>query len=675
MTLYAKGIFIAFSLSFLTCQAVQAQSYTKDPEQFIHKYLRTVAGTDTAAAAVVLYEKGSSTVYTTHREIRNERIIRSVIKVHTSEGAADMGNVVITTINVGGRNVEVKKIKGTVYNLEGNKVVKQELGDATIFRGKLTRYVDQVKFSLPNVRPGSIIEYSYIIDEPLSYNIDSWTFDGAYPKLHSEFEVSAPKGLVLSKITQNTPYFVPLASPDKITESQQPNAYYTQTEGYAFGEASYVQRWVRKKVPAMHPEPYVSCADNYKEHVDVQITEVRIGSMSFVKDCLNTYEKVNERLYESFHFYQPLIHVHTAVSDKVKELTAGLESPEAKARAIFHFVRTTISTPERSYVFYTNSNPDEVLKEQQGSRADANMLLIGMLKKAGLDAEPVLVSTGDHIRPLPEFPLMDRYNMVVCLLTMNGRQYFLDASDKYQPFGVMSRDCYNGYARMIAVKGAPLRIEPEAYQRRKKVFVRSEVSESGAYKLRISQSYDYDNAMRLRGEWTKDSSTVRKYASALAENCFVPARVESYEVKNLGNADTVLGLDIVLNLDWPSDDRIYLTPQFINSLAENPLKAAQRQYPVELEGCSDEAYFLMLRLPEGLDIEELPQSEKVILDDKDSYQYLINYDAASRTVSVNSRLQMNKTVFQPAEYEPLRSLFDKMLLAQKKTIVLKKAGK
>lgn len=643
-----------------------AQSYVKDPEQFIDAHLRSPAGAHAGAPAVVLYEKGSAVVNSN----RTERQVRKVIKVLTAEGAADVGNVVLTLVSARDVYTEVKKIRGATYNLENGKIVKQELKEETVFKSKLTKYHDQVKFSLPNVREGSIIEYSYIIDEPLDYNIDSWTFSSIYPKLYSEFEVSAPKVLIVSDIKQNTPYFATLESVGKKADSLLPVAYRTMKEGHAFGEPSYVQCWVRRNVPAINEEAFVGSMDNHTERIDLQITGV--GRSAFGFTFMNTYEKANKFLYESFHFYQPLIKVHDGVDKKTKELTAGLTQPMEKARAIFHFVCNHVVTPRESYFFFTGSDPDEVLKEQQGSRSEANMLLVAMLKRAGLDADPILVSTRDHIRPLAEFPLMNRYNMAACLLTLNGERYFLDASDKYQPFGVMSSECYNGYARIVAEKGGHVVIEPESYRKRRKIFVRTERGGVGDYLLRVSQSFDYDQAKALRAEWSKDSSKVRKYGEALARKCSVPAEVAGCEVKNLHNPDTTLSVDLVLKLQWKDEEKIYLVPPFAGTLAENPFKAVRREYPVEMEGCNDEAYFFQFVLPDGYSVEELPQSEKVILDDKDSYQYLISYDEANRMISVNSRLVMNKAVFQPAEYDQLRALYNKMIQAQNKTIILKK---
>ena len=61
----------------------------------------------------------------------------------------------------------------------------------------------------------------------------------------------------------------------------------------------------------------------------------------------------------------------------------------------------------------TDKNLRTVLKSRNGSEAEINLLLTAMLKKADLDADPVLLSTRSHGYAYAMYPLMDRFNYVI----------------------------------------------------------------------------------------------------------------------------------------------------------------------------------------------------------------------------------------------------------------------
>lgn len=61
-----------------------------------------------------------------------------------------------------GRSEEkIQNLKAATYNLEDGKLVATELDKKSIFKDKYDKNRMQMKFTLPAVKEGSIIEYSY----------------------------------------------------------------------------------------------------------------------------------------------------------------------------------------------------------------------------------------------------------------------------------------------------------------------------------------------------------------------------------------------------------------------------------------------------------------------------------------------------------------------------------
>ena len=65
------------------------------------------------------------------------------------------------------------------------------------------------------------------------------------------------------------------------------------------------------------------------------------------------------------------------------------------------------------------------------------MLLIALLRWAGLRADPVLVSTRDHLRFDPRDRRLDQFNHVLVRLEMQDELYFLDTTDPAGWFGLL----------------------------------------------------------------------------------------------------------------------------------------------------------------------------------------------------------------------------------------------
>jgi hypothetical protein len=105
---------------------------------------------------------------------------------------------------------------------------------------------------------------------------------------------------------------------------------------------------------------------------------------------------------------------------------------------------------------------------------------------------------------------------------------------------------------------------------------------------------------------------------------------------------------------------------------ENPFKSAERFYPVEMPYTSDETYLATIEIPAGYELDELPKSMKLKLNEEGEgyFEYMIAQ--SGRIISLRSRIKMNRATFQPEEYETLREFFNLVVAKQKEQIVFKK---
>jgi hypothetical protein len=104
---------------------------------------------------------------------------------------------------------------------------------------------------------------------------------------------------------------------------------------------------------------------------------------------------------------------------------------------------------------------------------------------------------------------------------------------------------------------------------------------------------------------------------------------------------------------------------------ENPFKAAERLYPVEMPACFDETYIFNMEIPKGYKIEELPKSARVMLNDNEGmFEYIIG-ESGGR-VQLRCRTQIKKANFSPDDYQTLKDFFGYIVKKQAEQIVFKK---
>jgi hypothetical protein len=107
------------------------------------------------------------------------------IKLYKSEG---FEHATISVPYVSSQRKEQFSInEANTYNLVNGKIEKTKLKNENIFNEKVNDRVTVAKFTFPNLKEGSIIEYEYSIISSLWDNIRPWNFQDDIPVKYSEF--------------------------------------------------------------------------------------------------------------------------------------------------------------------------------------------------------------------------------------------------------------------------------------------------------------------------------------------------------------------------------------------------------------------------------------------------------------------------------------------------------
>jgi hypothetical protein len=129
--------------------------------------------------------------------------------------------------------------------------------------------------------------------------------------------------------------------------------------------------------------------------------------------------------------------VTPAIQAKVAALTKGLTTDEEKIRAIFNDVALHIHYVGLEFGIgrYQPHPADDVLSNEYGDCKDKHTLLASLLKAAGIEAWPVLISSGRELDPAAPSPA--QFNHVITLVPLSGKLLWMDSTEEVAPIGVL----------------------------------------------------------------------------------------------------------------------------------------------------------------------------------------------------------------------------------------------
>jgi len=147
---------------------------------------------DSAASAVVLYDYGSTRfrLNGTSFQLESDRLTR--IKILKKSGY-DVATVEVPLYHRDQAEEKIVGLKGFTYNEVGGKIEKGKLEVGKAFTEERTTNIRVRKFTLPNVRAGAVIEYSYTVTSDFLSQFQDWTFQREIPTRWSEFQATIPE--------------------------------------------------------------------------------------------------------------------------------------------------------------------------------------------------------------------------------------------------------------------------------------------------------------------------------------------------------------------------------------------------------------------------------------------------------------------------------------------------
>jgi hypothetical protein len=357
------------------------------------------------------------------------------------------------------------------------------------------------------------------------------------------------------------------------------------------------------------------------------------------------------------------------LNDELKMIMGAAGSGDAKASLIFKYLQTNLTCTNYNRL-YTDKPLKNVLKDKRGSEAEINLLLVAMLRKAGLRADPVMLSTRSHGYAFSNYPVIGRFNYVVCRAMINDKPVYLDASRPNLGFGRLGWECYNGHARVINEEATVVDLLSDSLVETKTTSLLLNANDQDDIAGRMEQIPGYYESLSIRDRVTGNG--LREFVKEFENDKAVDVEIKNVRIDHLPNLEEQVQISYDLKLSLEKKDIIYLDPMFGEGFTENPFSEEKRTYPVEMPYTLDETFIARIELPKGYEVDELPKPARISLDKegKSFFEYMIQNSGG--VISLRSRVKVHRSYFLPEEYKPLRDFFAHVVKKQNEKIALKK---
>jgi len=625
-----------------TLEELQMKFYDKDP----------------AAAAVVLYDQGNLYTYDNNlNRFRTDYYFR--IKILKNEGL-NKATVRIPFFNNSHQNQEIKNISATTYNIENGSITKKHISKKDINTIQINANMKEINFALPNVKIGSVIEYSYTQLNPFFLEVDDWYFQGDIPKVKSEYH---------SSIVGNYQYNAKLNGYFKLSKNNPTVKKRCVTftgDGYSklTGDCNILD-FAMTNIPAFTKEKYLTSRENYISKISFQLQSIYYSNGK--KDQFTNTWKGTDRKLKSGIFFGSEIKKTSFFKKIIPEETLNIQEDLSKAKSIYYHLQNHFTDNRNGYSFQ-KINTKKAYDQKSGTVADINMALYNALKAANLEAFIVLASTRQNGEPTKLYPVINDFNYLLVKTRINGTAYFLDASKKYLSFGIVPFATLNGEARVMDFKKGsywePIQPSEETSTN---TLVNVNIENDGNTRIRsrvVKKGYDA-LALKSKLNETREKDYLDSYES---RNDFI---INEYKEKGTETKAALITqtFDISANQKDTPSDRLYLNVFFFDKITSNPFKLESRFYPVNFGYKFNNSFRANISLPENYTVNSLPESKAFTLPNNGG-KFLFNCKKIGKKISIIFKYQLNKVEYTNEEYFALKEFFNQIIKAQATLITL-----
>jgi hypothetical protein len=597
---------------------------------------------DSEAGAMVLYENARRYFDISSGQPYSEMRRHVRVKILTEKGR-DNADIHLFYRNRG--NESIINITATTHNVdEAGNVVSTKVEKNAIFQKKVNSVVSEVAFTFPDVKPGSIIEYKYV---HRNYYYKDWQMQKSIPVKFSRYEIDFPSMFEVHTM----PYCsMPYSSTDESSSLRT------------------IKVFSMENVPALRDETYMSSKNDYLQRIESWVTAYYQGGRRW--PISRTWPEIAKLMLEDENLGMQLKKSIPRTEDLEMQLK-DLKDPYSKMAAIHKYVRSNMRWDGIDN-YWASSGVKTAWKEKTGTSGEINLILINLLRDAGLNAKPLMVSTRENGRITTFYSDFDQFNKVLAYVTIGEKKYVLDGTDKTTPSFIIPYDVMFSEGMLLDAsvenKFTWVELWDENHQDKNLVYFKADISKDGEMKGHTTvSSSDYAKLKRLPYVADKD-----KFLNTFIQHTKHNFTVDGLAFKN----DKHDSLPLMQDFDFKgpvnsSGEYSFINLNLFSGMATNPFIADERFSDVFFGTKQSQTIICNVKIPDGHMFEELPKNIKMTIEDQ-SIVVTRMIAATGNTINAKITIEIKKPFYTPEEYDNVKEFYKKMYALLDEQIVFKK---
>ncbi|MHC1778241.1 MAG: hypothetical protein AB9834_22770 [Lentimicrobium sp.] len=608
---------------------------------------------DKDADAVVLFDIGKARFDLSDGgfELIYERTRR--IKI-LKESGVNYANIEIPLYRHGSIEEKITDLEAGSWNMKDDKLVQTGLSKSNYYEVRENEYWMNCKIAMPDVKPGTIIEYHYIIRSNYLMNFRDWKFQCGIPTLLSSFEV---------KMVPFYEYMYLLMGNVKSIEKKE---FVSTGLERQIGQVKFqdmVYQFSAKNVPAFREVDFIASEEDYISKIDFQLSKYTLISGGSV-EILTTWPKLIKDLLTSDSFGK---YVKRAESQAEKIINLDCLASMDDAGKI----NSVIETIKERYQWngitsrYASGSVQDLVKKKTGTSGDLNLLGVGLLKAAGLDAFPVIMSTRSNGKIKYNYPYSHFFNYCVIGIRSNGKIFLADGTDPLLASYKLPAKCINDKG-LVVKEGEEtwLDLSQNELSEVRTTFdieVSADGLESKSLVVITSNGYEARKLKKIYGEDMKEIlSDLRSKDYTLNESDLRCLNYKSYQ------APYIVSFNASSDNNY-SGDKIFISPFLNQPITENPVRNAVRTIPVDFNYPYGYSYESKVKIPEGYSITYLPEEMKL---DNENISVAYSCTVEGNVITAKASYAFKKVIYPATLYTTLKSYHDTIIKVMNDKIVI-----
>lgn len=512
----------------------------------------------------------------------------------------------------------------------------------SIYTQKENEYYSTIRLAFPAVKAGTIIDYKYVSTKKNYGGLENWVFQQEYPVVRSKYYLVILTNFEFSYSVMKQPQY-------KVDVKTFPEK----------GSISFEM----KNLPGFLDEAYMDARKDYLHRVNFQLSRDRHG-----KKYMQDWDHVAQEFWADRDFGKQL---DENIPD-ARSFITGLEKDHSQISrmiTIYHHLKRNF-TWNGIESRYSIEGVKKTWEKKAGSSGDLNLLLLNLLQRSGIEAEPLLVSRRSHGKVYKEIPFADQFSTVFAYVSIDGKNYVLDASNALGDPMLLPISVLNTTGLVVRKRtGLLLDLKPvTSYSIMTSISLKlsGDQFEGEGYQACTG----YAKHIRLR-DWKASPVEYQKdFTEGIDE-----ISLDDFKVTN-DEADT-LALEHRFKFKLPAaqtGDYLFVPMNLFTGLDEaNPFISTNRFSDINFGYTQRYLFNLSIDIPQGYSLEALPSSARVTDPNKSIVLYReAAKQASTGKIMVRFELLINRSSYFSHEYDMVKEMYKRIYNLLDEKIAFKK---